>query len=319
MVKLVEDGLLSPAQKKQLIVSALVKKMEQLKEEQSSEQSEEQDNDLEEEEEVADKQLEERKEGQENATKAITNASISVILADTQVLCCPICHSTLSLPVYQCENDHIVCSFCRYDCGFECISCCTSPVRYKRSKAIENIILSLHISCPNMKYGCKDILSFNDKRYHEANCQFAPCSCPFCNFIGSSKQLSSHVGDKHSESVKCFNYNCSFSIELGTSAKFTIFKEANDGDLYILAEDDVEGIGNIVSVSRLGPELPDRIFLYELKADNFGCSFRLKSTMDNVHSRADNPPPSKFLLIPSGLVSPSRRLKSTLRIWLKDI
>lgn len=47
---------------------------------------------------------------------------------------------------------------------------CLMPIGYNRCCAVEKLLESIKISCPNAKYGCKDMFSCNLKTSHEKEC-----------------------------------------------------------------------------------------------------------------------------------------------------
>ncbi|XP_044467471.1 uncharacterized protein LOC123197304 isoform X3 [Mangifera indica] len=116
----------------------------------------------------------------------------SLIVSDPELFDCPICLEPLTIPVFQCEDGHIVCSVC---CGqLSVCPTCSLPVGYIRCRAIEKVLESVKVRCPNTKYGCNETMSYNLMSDHELTCQYMPCSCPLsdCNFIGTPAKLHQH-------------------------------------------------------------------------------------------------------------------------------
>ncbi|KAL7190771.1 hypothetical protein ACSBR2_022949 [Camellia fascicularis] len=240
---------------------------------------------------------------------------ISVTLTDPDVLDCPICLEHLTIPVFQCENGHVACSSCCFKLGNQCPSC-SWPIGYNRCRAIEKVIESVKISCRNMKYGCKEAVSYSKKHDHEESCVYAPCSCPLpeCNFVGSSKHLSLHFTHKHSNSATCFSYNCLFPISIEKQQKCLILQEQSEGGIFIL-NNGIDPLGNIVNVSCMGPSSTKRAFAYDLVArSNGGSSVRLQSFTESIPGRVEHPPLKRFLLVPSDFVWSCRQLKLELCI-----
>ncbi|KAE8722317.1 ATP-dependent Clp protease proteolytic subunit 3 [Hibiscus syriacus] len=239
------------------------------------------------------------------------DGSISITLTDPEVLDCSICYEALSIPVFQriclaldfgllvgivhlyfldedeCENGHIACSTCCIKMWNRCPSCST-PIGYSRCRAIEKVLESVKVSCQNLKYGCKEAFSYSLKQKHEKTCSFAPCSCPLseCCFEGSSEELSAHFEDGRS--------------------------------LFIL-HNKVETLGNVVTLSRIGPST-ERGFFYELivKAQADVSTLKLQSSTKSSPKRVDSPQSLGFLLVPSQFFSASRQIKMDLRVWCSD-
>ena len=85
----------------------------------------------------------------------------------------------------------------------------------ERCKAIENLLLSIEMSCPNEKHGCKEKISYTDRK-HEDECIYLPYYCPLsgCDFAASSEVLSNHFSHKHGDSQIKFSYGHSFDVSL---------------------------------------------------------------------------------------------------------
>ncbi|KAK8569103.1 hypothetical protein V6N13_106981 [Hibiscus sabdariffa] len=247
------------------------------------------------------------------------DGSVSITLTDPEVLDCSICYEALSIPVFQCENGHIACSTCCIKIRNRCPSCST-PIGYSRCRAIEKVLESVKVSCQNTKYGCKEAFSYNLKQKHEKACPFAPCSCPLpeCSFEGSSEDLSSHFGNVHKYSATRFLYDRLVPITLGVLEKSLVLREETDGSLFIL-HNKVETLGNVVTLSRIGPST-ERGFFYELivKAQADLSTLKLQSFTKSTPKRVDSPQSLGFLLVPSQFSSSSRQIKMDLRVWRSD-
>ncbi|XVF31711.1 hypothetical protein REPUB_Repub17cG0015600 [Reevesia pubescens] len=249
----------------------------------------------------------------------ISDASITITLTDPEVLDCSICCEPLTIPVFQCDNGHIACSTCCSKIRNKCPSC-ASPIGYSRCRAIEKVLESVKVSCQNTKYGCREAFSYSMKQKHEKTCLFVPCSCPLagCNFEGSSKQLSGHFSNEHKSSATHFQYGCLVPITLGVGEKFLILREERDGSLFIL-NNKVETLGNVVTLSRIGPSM-EKGFFYELitKAQADGSTLRLQSFTKSTPKRVDSPPSVGFLLVPSQFSCISTQLKMDFRLCRYD-
>ncbi|KAE8726058.1 CDP-diacylglycerol--serine O-phosphatidyltransferase 1 [Hibiscus syriacus] len=218
------------------------------------------------------------------------DGSISITLTDPEVLDCSICYEALSIPVFH------------------------------RCRAIEKVLESVKVSCQNLKYGCKEAFSYSLKQKHEKTCSFAPCSCPLseCCFEGSSEELSAHFGNVHRYSATRFLYDCLETVTIGVSEKSLILREKMEGSLLIL-HNKVETLGNVVTLSRIGPST-ERGFFYELivKAQADVSTLKLQSSTKSSPKRVDSPQSLGFLLVPSQFFSASRQIKMDLRVWCSD-
>ncbi|KAI8032668.1 E3 ubiquitin-protein ligase SINA-like 10 [Camellia lanceoleosa] len=271
--------------------------------------------------------------------------SVSVILTDPDVLDCPICFDHLSIPVYQCENGHLVCSSCCSKLGSKCPSCAW-PIYYHRCRGIEKVIESVKISCQNMEYGCEETenmslvgdvevvvepvrmfcrnrdygctetLNYTEKTDHEETCAYAPCPCPLqdCSFVGSAEQLSLHFSSKHWDSGRRFQYNCPLPVYLCKDEQFLILQAEEDGLLFLLNKG-IENIGLTVMITCIGPSSSKEQFFYDVVSERGISSLRLKSCTQNFPGRVEGLPPVDFLLIPFGYVSSSGQLNLEVCIW----
>nr|XP_011467110.1 PREDICTED: E3 ubiquitin-protein ligase SINA-like 10 isoform X2 [Fragaria vesca subsp. vesca] len=248
------------------------------------------------------------------STTTATDRSISITLADPDVLDCPICCESLTVPVFQCENGHIACSSCSTKVKNKCPSC-SWPIGYNRCRAIEKVLESIRISCQNIKYGCKEWMTCDNKNEHEKGCMHSPCSCPHsgCNFVSSTKQLYQHFSSNHLNSATRFLYNCSFSITINFNDKFVVLQEENDGMLFIL-DNESEIIGNMVRLSSIQPRFMGGFF-YDLTAKRKGCLLRLQSFTTSTQSHVRSPTSSGSLIIPGDFFSSCGQLKLDICIW----
>ncbi|XP_062004125.1 E3 ubiquitin-protein ligase SINA-like 10 [Rosa rugosa] len=251
---------------------------------------------------------------QETALASTTDRSISITLTDPDVLDCPICCESLTVPVFQCENGHIACSSCSTKIKNKCPSC-SWPIGYNRCRAIEKVLESIRMSCQNIKYGCKEWMTCNNKNEHEKACMHSPCSCPHsgCNFVSSTKKLYQHFSSNHLNSATRFLYNSSFSITINFNDKFLVLQEQNDGILFIL-DNTTEILGNMVRLSCIQPRFMGGFF-YDLTAKTKGCLLRLQSFTNSTPSHCHSPTSSCSLIIPGDFFSSCGQLKMDICIW----
>ncbi|CAD5333336.1 unnamed protein product [Arabidopsis thaliana] len=72
----------------------------------------------------------------------------STMLMDLEILDCPICYEAFTIPIFQCDNGHLACSSCCPKLNNKCPAC-TSPVGHNRCRAMESVLESILIPCPN--------------------------------------------------------------------------------------------------------------------------------------------------------------------------
>jgi E3 ubiquitin-protein ligase SIAH1 len=70
---------------------------------------------------------------------------------------------------------------------------------YSRCHAMERLVESIHVQCPNAAHGCTAKPAYYDQHSHCQTCPHAPCHCPgeACSFIGSTAALLDHIAGVH--------------------------------------------------------------------------------------------------------------------------
>ncbi|TVU17741.1 hypothetical protein EJB05_33792, partial [Eragrostis curvula] len=123
---------------------------------------------------------------------------------DADALDCGVCFLPLKLPIFQCQVGHVVCSPCRDTlaaAGGKCHVCGASIAGggYRRCHAMERLVESVRVPCPNAARGCTARLAYYDRHGHRLMCAHAPCHCPdeACGFTGSTEELLDHFSGVH--------------------------------------------------------------------------------------------------------------------------
>ncbi|BAT74060.1 hypothetical protein LR48_Vigan464s002900 [Vigna angularis] len=247
-----------------------------------------------------------------SASNATRVRSIPIFVSDPDVLDCCICYEPLSAPVFQCENGHIACSNCCVRLKNKC-PMCLMPIGYNRCRAIEKVLDSIKMSCPNANYGCTETFCYSKKNDHEKECIYLPCLCPHsgCDFVASSKELFLHVSHRHVDSGTLFTYDKFFTVIFNADQKTIVLQEKNDGNLFIV-HNNHEQLGHKVRISCIGPKSTGE-FQYEVLARFRGSSLILQSFTKIIQGQYADPPSNAFLLIPSGFFGPLQ-LKLDIRI-----
>ncbi|WJX63889.1 RING-type E3 ubiquitin transferase [Trifolium repens] len=230
--------------------------------------------------------------------------SVSLMISNPKMLDCCVCFQPLSIPVFQCDNGHIICSTCCPELRNECPKC-TLRISSKHCKAIENLSLSIEMSSPDTKYGCREKIIYLGKRKHEEECIHEPCYCPFlgCDFVASSKVLSSHFSNKHGDSQIRFSYGDFFVVSMMSNDETIVLQEQNDDKLFILNKSTMT-FGNAVNICCIGPNLPESEYSYDILARTPKCKLRLQSFATNVKQFTLTTFSSNFLMIPSDSSKP---------------
>ncbi|XP_015583003.2 E3 ubiquitin-protein ligase SINA-like 10 [Ricinus communis] len=251
-----------------------------------------------------------------NPVGTARNAAICVTLTDPEVLDCPICYECLSIPVFQCENGHTACSSCCRKLAHKCPSC-SLPIGYNRCRAIEKVLESVKLPCHNLKYGCKEMVSYSKKLDHDKICNNTPCSCPLsgCSFVGSSRQLYQHFSIKHKGSAAPFRYNITFPVFFTLNDKSLILQEEKEGVVFFL-KNTAEILGNVITVNCLGGPSSKGGYFYELAARMEGSNLKFQSFTKNIQKvNHDDPHSDTFLIIPGSFFGSYGQISLDLCIW----
>ncbi|RHN78752.1 putative E3 ubiquitin-protein ligase SIN [Medicago truncatula] len=202
-----------------------------------------------------------------------------------------------------CDNDHIVCSTCCTKLRNKCHEC-SLRISSKRCKVIENLLLSIKISYPNAKHGCKAKISYTDRK-HEEKCIYVPCDCPLsgCDFAASSELLSNHFSHKHGDSQIKFSYGQSFTVSMKSNDETIVLQEENDGKLFILNNRSML-LGNAVNLCCIGPNSSESDYSYDILARSQISKLKLQSFVKNVQQVPLATLSSELLVIPFGSSEP---------------
>lgn len=190
------------------------------------------------------------------------------------------------------------------------------PIGYNRCRAIEKVLESLKVSCSNSSYGCKESICYSKKYEHDKSCTHAPCTCPLpaCNYQGSSKRLYQHCRIKHLCDLTSFQFNTSFPLFFMVDHKFRVLQEEKEDVLFILTNRS-ECLGNVITVSCMGPSSSKQGYFYELTAKAEGSNVRFQSSTRNIQTRVDHPPSLGFLLVPNDFLGTHGGITLDVCIW----
>ncbi|CAI8586101.1 unnamed protein product [Vicia faba] len=245
--------------------------------------------------------------------------SVSVVISNSKVLDCCNCLQPLTIPVFQCDNGHTVCSTCCPQLENKCVQC-SSRISSKRCKAIENILQSMEMPCPNEEYGCSEKISYSGKKKHVERCNYAPCYCPLlgCDLVAESRVLSNHFSHKHEGSLIKFSYGHSFIVSLKFNEETIVLQEENSGKLFIL-NNSAMLLGNSVNISCIDPNFFQAYYGYgyDILARSKNCSLKLHSSAKNVQKVTLASNSSEFLVIPSSYFGSSKFVKLEICITRK--
>ncbi|XP_019097281.1 PREDICTED: E3 ubiquitin-protein ligase SINA-like 7 isoform X2 [Camelina sativa] len=208
---------------------------------------------------------------------------------DLEVLECPICFETLTIPIFQCDNGHLACSFCCPKLSNKCPSCAL-PIGRIRCRAMESVLRSISIPCPNAKFGCTDNVSYGLESTHVKECIFSQCSCPAldCDYTGSYEALWEHYCYDFcpAPSYESFTYHVSSTVRMNISDKIKIKADYTKG-LFFAVQCFREPNGVRVTVSCIAPSSP--------KVGKF--SYHLSYTVDGDTMTYESPDMKRILKV----------------------
>ncbi|PNX99241.1 ubiquitin [Trifolium pratense] len=230
--------------------------------------------------------------------------TVPLMISNSKLLDCCVCFQPLTIPVFQCDNAHIVCSTCYPKLKNKCQKC-SSRISSKRCKVIENLLLSIEMPCRNAKHGCREKISYLGNRKHEEECSHEPCYCPFsgCDFVASSEVLSNHLSHTHGDSPIEFCYGNSFTVSLKSNDETIVLREENDGKLFILNNSTMV-LGNAVNICCIGTNSSESEYSYDILHRSYISKLTLHSFVKNVQRVTLATVPSEFLVIPVGSLEP---------------
>ncbi|XP_019182860.1 PREDICTED: putative E3 ubiquitin-protein ligase SINA-like 6 [Ipomoea nil] len=244
------------------------------------------------------------------------NGSVYVQLTDPDVLDCPICFDSLTIPVFQCENGHVACASCCIHISNKCPSCAW-PIGYNRCRALEKVLESVKVRCPNAKYGCKESLIYSNQNEHLSTCIYAPCSCPLqsCNFLGFSREVYTHFS-RHSSSAKCFIFNSPKLLSVENHQRFIYLQELTTRTIFVVNHNDESSLGSAINIICVAPQSSKRSFCYKLIVWDGDTTFELQSLAENVPDWSPFTPMKIFLVVPSDITETRDQLM--LQVCIND-
>jgi E3 ubiquitin-protein ligase SIAH1 len=141
--------------------------------------------------------------------------------------------------VVQCDAGHLACSACDgLLCGNQCYAC-DGIGSYGREPALDNLLRSVRVPCPNDVYGCRAYVAYCEAGdgEHRRACPCAPCCCPErgCRFVGSPPMLADHIASKHSSPVVVVSYGEESSLVLTAARRWHALVGQEDRSLFVVS------------------------------------------------------------------------------------
>ncbi|KAJ6421272.1 hypothetical protein OIU84_028611 [Salix udensis] len=107
---------------------------------------------------------------------------------------------------------------------------------------------------------------------------------------------------------------CNFQGSSRVDHKFRVLQEDKEGVLFIL-NNRLECLGNIITISCMGPSSSKLGYFYELTAKAEGSNVRFQSSTRNIQTRVDHPPSMGFLLVPNDFIGTRGGFTLDVCIW----
>ncbi|KAF0918388.1 hypothetical protein E2562_023548 [Oryza meyeriana var. granulata] len=186
-----------------------------------------------------------------------TNATI-----DLEALDCTICYDPhkprlpADSPLMQCGVGHVICSSChgklvdRSRCHL-----CNMDAGYNRCMAVEHILQSILVPCPNAAYGCAAKTAYHDGEGHSERCPHAPCFCPEpdCGFAGGTASLLAHLTARHGWPVTEIRRSRVFDLQLQEGKRLHLHDADGGGHLFLLTVAPAGAAGLVCTVLLVEP------------------------------------------------------------------
>jgi hypothetical protein len=185
---------------------------------------------------------------------------------------CPVCLEYMASPIKMCENGHNICDSCRESLS-ECPTCRGNLVNV-RNITLEKFAAKAIYPCRNVKDGCKETFTLDDKDSHLAVCLFQSRECPFrklsgvdCPWTGVLSDVVVHILAEHDSETAEVPAN--FRMELLDFVVGNRYRKVVmlSGELFYLiweTEGDVLRFG----VFHFGPKNESSDFKYGIKIGN---------------------------------------------------
>ncbi|CAH2065704.1 unnamed protein product [Thlaspi arvense] len=220
-------------------------------------------------------------------------------LLDLDLLDCPVCCNALTIPIFQCDNGHIACSFCCTKLRNKCPACAL-PIGNYRCRIMERVVEATVIPCLNAKRGCTEKFSYGKELDHEKECGFALCSCPAqnCNYSGVYKDLYSHYDANHRGSSNRFWCGHSQCACVSVSGGILVLQEYRDGPL-VVVQSFKEPQGVYVTANCIAPSAPGvGKFSYKLSYSR-GCKTMKfePGEMNRIQKVSFHTPEKDFIIV----------------------
>ncbi|ESQ44494.1 hypothetical protein EUTSA_v10006392mg [Eutrema salsugineum] len=223
-------------------------------------------------------------------------------LLDLDVIDCPVCFNTLTIPIYQCDNGHVICYTCHKKLRKKCATC--SLHIGSRNRAMEQVLQHLRVPCPNSEFGCPKNVTYDERSRHLQQCDFTQGPCPFnrCNFTGSYEDIYVHTNAEHLKSLDMFECGNPVFIHPESGERVVLKEQTTEGGRkLVVVECFTTPQGRIIYAYCIGPMVPrTHEFSYSLKLySSNGDRLCFESSLKQVRQVSGEQPDEHFMFVPS--------------------
>ena len=132
---------------------------------------------------------------------------------------CPICIEFFSIPIYQCDSGHSICSVCALKTA-KCPTCRDNIGRKLRNYPLEQQLSAIEYHCRFA--GCNAVMKLCDRIPHEESCRHNPniqCLIQNCRWVGHRDTALQHLTSRHRiPHYDIFGDSAEYSSRLRSSA-----------------------------------------------------------------------------------------------------
>ena len=143
----------------------------------------------------------------ENISMGMSKLKLSL----KEALECPVCRKLpQQIPIYQCNNDHIICLSCHSQ--LETCSVCQGSLGTSRSLVAEKFLEagkfleSFSEPCKFARHGCDSLVVSNNTEAHAKECTFRLVVCPIdsCEHMIPLSKMNDHIKKDHQHGYDMF-------------------------------------------------------------------------------------------------------------------
>lgn len=188
---------------------------------------------------------------------------------------CPVCFGYMMPPIMQCARGHLICCSCRNKLNV-CPVCRVNMTNI-RNLAMEKVASKLIFPCKHTCFGCRQRLTYGEKRNHEEDCEFRPYFCPYpdekCVWQGALKDVYRHLVSAHDNVITMDGCDIIFlatNVNLEGALDWTMIQSCH-GRHFLLSLEKVslgEGCQQYFAACRMIGSMRDAVdFVYNITLD----------------------------------------------------